>query len=154
MDTKTVESKGIRVVDLPACEVASSEGYGLDEFNDWWMKAGSGRTDRFYPRDFMYHDAAKDRLVWLYALRPEDRESCPFPIVPFPGGLYAAAASIDGNDVDGGRVYGEIMAWVQATGYFGVDEESGRPVLFHVITCDAAFARMGYRQLDVYVPIA
>jgi len=34
------------------------------------------------------------------------------------------------------------------------DEGPGRPHLFHVITSDSAFARMKYRQLDIYVPVA
>ena len=56
-------------------------------------------------------------------------------------------------DADGEQVYQRIRAWVSQSGVFSVDESPARPSLFHVITPDQAFEKLGYRQLDIYVPI-
>ncbi len=153
METKNLNMSGIRVVDLPACRMASSLGKPLNEFDSWWSRIDAQRTDRFYQRDFMYFDAERGELVWLYALPEPFGGPCEYPIIDFPGGLYAAGVSIDQNDVDGERVYREIKEWVRNTGYFGDDESKSRPSLYHVITSDRAFEKLKYRQLDIYVPV-
>jgi hypothetical protein len=152
MNTSSTNSGSIRIVELPSCRMVSSAGRNLDEFNAWWSEEDRHRTDRFYPRDFMYFDRTKKELVWLYAA-PADVEPPRYSVVDFPGGLYAVSPCIDGDDVDGERVYGEICHWIDETAYFSRDESSERPHLFHVITSDAAFEKLGYRQLDIYVPV-
>jgi hypothetical protein len=79
--------------------------------------------------------------------------TCPYPLVAFAGGLYAVAVSRDQDDTDGERVYRAIQDWVQQTNAFVLDEQPKRPALFHVITPPAAYDKLGYRQLDIYVPI-
>ena len=153
METRTVNACGIRIVDLPACRMASSGGKPLDDFNAWWMKLDGQRVDRFYPRDFMYFDAEKGELVWLYALTGQVSGPCEYPLIDFPGGLYAVSISVDKNDLDGERVYKEIKEWIRSTGYFTDDESRDRPSLYHVVTSDRAFAKLSYRQLDIYVPV-
>lgn len=144
---------GIRVIELPECTMAFAAGDELQEFDRWWSELDKTRADKFYPRDFMYHDAQMNRLVWLYALPPAYRESCPYALLDFPGGFYAVAVSIDQNDADGERVYQGIKGWIEASGNFVVDESQDRPSLFHVITSDRAYVKLTYRQLDIYVPI-
>lgn len=51
------------------------------------------------------------------------------------------------------RVNQQLRQWVEASGCFAVDEWPGRQLLFSVITPDSAFAAMGYRQLELYLPI-
>lgn len=41
-------------------------------------------------------------VSWLYALPPEALDACPFQLVDFAGGLYAAAVSVDQDDGAGG----------------------------------------------------
>ena len=101
----------------------------------------------------MYYDADAKELVWFYPYPADDGEPVIYDAVDFQGGLYAAAISRDGDDIDGERVLNEIKEWILATRYFQIDESSERPVLFHVTTPDSAFEKMGYRQLDIYVPI-
>jgi hypothetical protein len=111
------------------------------------------RADRFYPRDFMYYDADARELVWLYPYPAGKEETVIYDAVDFKGGLYAAAISRDGDDLDGERAVHQIKEWIRTTEYFQIDENSERHELFHVITTDPAFEKMGYRQLDIYVPI-
>ncbi len=153
MEGNVANTNGIRVLELPACRMATSLGSDLGAFDAWWSAIDKKRTDRFFPRDFMYFDAGKGEPVWLYAFSEHLAGECTFPVVDFPGGLYAAAISVDKDDKDGERVYGEIKAWINATGFFKDDESKLRPSLFHVITPDSAFAKMKYRQLDIYVPV-
>ncbi len=154
MNTEPVINNGIRIVELPTCKMASSQGHDLGEFDTWWSALDKKRTDRFYERDFMYYDSLANELVWLYPYPAEDGQSVPYKAVDFRGGLYAAAISRDGDDVDGERVLNLIREWIQTTNYFQIDESAERPVLFHVTTSDAAFEKLGYRQLDIYLPIA
>ena len=51
------------------------------------------------------------------------------------------------------RVYQAVREWVKSSGCFALDERPGRYTMWHVITSDVAFRAMGYRQLDLYVPI-
>lgn len=152
MSTLTTNPSGIRIIELPQCTMATSHGHTLEAFDTWWSALDRTRTDRFYPRDFMYYDSAASQLVWLYAL-PYGADSGPFQTIGFAGGLYAARISKDGDDADGERVMHEIKRWVSDTGYLADDEGPARPTLFHVITSDSAFAKMKHRQLDIYVPV-
>lgn len=76
-----------------------------------------------------------------------------YDVVDFPGGLYAVAVSIDEDDEDGERVYAAIKDWTRESGVFALDERPGHYTMFHVITPDEAYEAMGYRQLDILVPI-
>jgi hypothetical protein len=147
------QALGVRIVELPRCQVAMAAGDELQEFDRWWSEVDKQRVDKFYPRDFMYHDSAKNQLVWLYALPPEAIDTCPYALIDFAGGLYAVAVSVDQDDVDGERVYQMIQEWIKNTDYFELDESPDRPSLFHVITSKSARAKMNYGQLDIYVPI-
>ncbi len=153
MNSASLNRTGIRIVELPAARMASSLGHDLDEFDAWWSALDKARSDKFYPRDFMYFDKKMNDLVWLYALPATDIDTGGFQLVDFKGGLFAVAVSIDRDDVDGERVYGEIQAWIKESGCFSLDETEDRLSLFHVITSDEAASKMGYRQLDIYVPI-
>jgi AraC-like DNA-binding protein len=153
METKEACRGGVRVIELPPARLATSQGHRLDEFNAWWMAIDRQRSDKFYPRDFMYFDLPSSQLIWLYALPDSVTDTSPFDTVQFPGGLYGAGVSIDQNDVDGERVFAAIREWVEKTGCLSYDGEGERKTLFHVITSDAAFDLLRYRQLDIYVPV-
>lgn len=144
---------GIRIVELPAARMATSGTRDLEGFDQWWSAVDRERTDRFFPRDFMGFDPDTQRLVWYYALPESVSDTGGYDTVDFPGGLYAACVSRDQDDQDGERVYQAVKEWVQQSGCFVLDEGAGRHTLFHVITSDAAFRAMGYRQLDLYIPI-
>ncbi|NLU42640.1 MAG: GyrI-like domain-containing protein [Firmicutes bacterium] len=145
--------EGIRVLELPRSRMATSGNRSLEEFNTWWSEVDKARKDRFFPRDFMWFDAESGRLVWYYALPPDAADPEDFDVVDFPGGLYAVAVSRDEDDADGERVYAEIKRWVEDSRVFAVDEGPRRHTMFHVVTPDEAYLAMGFRQLDIFVPI-
>jgi hypothetical protein len=145
--------EGIRIIELPPARMATSGDRELDEFDTWWSNVDRERTDRFYPRDFMWFDEEKKRLVWFYALPDGVTDSGGYDVANFPGGLYAAAVSRDQDDTDGERVYAGIKEWVKNSGVFDLDEGPGHYAMFHVITPDDVYQAMGFRQLDIYVPV-
>lgn len=147
----------VRIVELPACNMASSGCHkdfeGLQTFDAWWSEVDKHRRDKFFPRDFMWFDAEHQGLVWYYAMEEGASDAGGFELVPFEGGLFAAAVSKDGDDEDGQRVHEGVKSWVEDTGYFALDETSHRHTMFHVITSPVAGKAMGYSQLEIYVPI-
>ncbi len=146
-------NRGIRIIELPSCVMLTSKGSSIEEFDVYWSVLDKKRTDKFYPRDFMYYDDKDKELVWLYACEEKYLSDEKFESIHFDGGLYAACISKDGDDGDGESVYNEIKKWVTESGVFQLDENNGRHTVFHIVTTDSAYAKLGYRQLDIYVPI-
>ena len=50
-------------------------------------------------------------------------------------------------------VFAGIKQWIADNTDFRDAESEARPTLFHITTSDAAFAKLKYRQLDIYLPI-
>jgi len=122
-------------------------------FNEWWSAVDARRADRFFPRDFMWYDREHNGQVWYYAISDDSLETGGFDVIDFPGGLYAAAVSRDGDDEDGNRVYNAVINWIKDSNCFELDLHPGHYDMFHVITSPAAAEIMGYKQLEIYVPI-
>ncbi|MDQ7991537.1 MAG: GyrI-like domain-containing protein [Propionicimonas sp.] len=151
----------VRVVELPACTMASSgtctdldcfaPGGLLATFNDWWSAVDASRADRFFPRDFMWYDDDLRGLVWWYALSGQPTATGTWQLVDFAGGLYATATCRDGDDADGERVSAAVRQWVRGIG--GLELDEARAELFHVITPPAAAQALGYQQLELFVPV-
>ena len=133
--------EGIRIIELPKCKMVSSgyaddgnpfaEGGKLDSFSIWFSSMDAGRTDKFFPRDFMWFDREKQRLVWYYALTDGITDTGGFDVVDSEGGLYAAHISKDGDDADGERVYAGIKKWIAESECFELDERPGHYDVFH-----------------------
>ena len=155
--------EGIRIVELPQCRMASSgpadegnpfiENGVLRSFGEWFSVVDQTRTDRFFPRDFMWYDRETQRLVWYYVLPDGITDTGGFEVVDFEGGLYAAHISKDGDEADGERVYAGIKVWLAESDHFLLDERPGHYDLFHIITPPRVAEAIGYSQLDIYVPI-
>lgn len=77
--------EGIRVLELPSARMATSGSRSLEEYSAWWSEVDKTRKDRFFPRDFMWFDAASGKLVWYYALPPDAADPEGFDVVDFPG---------------------------------------------------------------------
>ena len=153
----------IRIVELPKCNVVTS-GYAMNEapfieggtlmrFNKWWSQYDKGRTDRWFPRDFVMFGREENALIWYYAIPDDVTINCDYEVIDFEGGLYAAAVAIDSNFEDEQRVYGGIKEWVKNSGIFDLDERPGHYDLCHIITPEYAGKAMGHMQLEIYVPI-
>lgn len=156
---------GVRIVRLPACKMASSgwagdgdpfaDGGVLRRFDKWWSAANAARVGvkDFAPRDFLWFDREKGKLVWYYALPDGMIDTGGFDVVDYEGGLYAARVSKDGDEADAMRVYDGIKEWVAESGCFELDEYPGHYDMCNVITPPEAAAVLGYHQLEIYVPI-
>jgi hypothetical protein len=125
----------------------------LMRFDRWWSAIDAERKDKFFPRDFMWFDHVRGGLVWYYAANPVPADTGGFEVVDFPGGLYAAAVSRDGDDDDGNMVRQAIADWVASSGCLEFDSSRGHGELFHVITSRAAAEALGYSQLEIFVPV-
>ena len=145
--------EGIRVVKLPAARMVTSGGKDLKDFDNWWSALDKERKDKFFPRDFMYFDQEEKQLIWFYALADDTTDTGEYDSIDFPGGLYAAAISKAEDDVDGKRVYDGIQEWITKSAVFALDERPGHYTMFHVVSPDEVYEALGYRQLDMYVPI-
>lgn len=142
--------ENIRIYEIPACKMVSSEcgmfGDGkLEKFNDWF----SSLPRPLFPRDFMFYDNEGEGFVWYYIYDqgmdvPED-----FSIIDFPGGLYAVATDIDGQD--NSEAISAIKAFIKEKDCF--EEDASRNYLGNIPTPPAACKAMGYEQMDYYVPI-
>ena len=82
-----------------------------------------------------------------------DRDTAPYELVTFEGGLYAAAMSVDGDDDIGGRMYSGILKWLEGSG-FEPDERPGHRCMCHMVNPTEEIRQaLGYHQLDIYVPV-
>ena len=150
---------GVRVIRLPACKMVTSgmdtgapfaPGGKLSRFDAWFSRIDSAGA--FMPCDFLWYDEDARGMEWWFVYA-EGMDTAGFDIVDFPGGLYAAAISVDGDDADGTRVYEGIKSWIEKVGCFSLDERPRHRTMFHVPTPPAAKEAMGFHQLDVFVPI-
>lgn len=148
--------KDLRIIELPQMKMVTSGPKDLEElgeFDSWWSNIEAKRENRIYPYDFMYFDAKLGKMVWNYILPSNVTDTMGYDVIDFPGGIYAASISIDGDDVDGEKVYNDIKSWIESNNAFELDESSDRHTMFHIITSDKVYEALGYRQLDIYVPI-
>ncbi|MDE7352223.1 MAG: MerR family transcriptional regulator [Acetatifactor sp.] len=93
--------------------------------------------------------------VWIWAVEDwvTEKDTAPYELIEFEGGLYAAAVSVDGDDDMGGRICSGIMKWLEDSG-FEPDERPGHRTMCHMINpTDEIRNALGYDQLEIYVPI-
>lgn len=98
--------------------------------------------------DFLYGKAA-----WIWAVKDEvtEADTYPYEIIEYPGGLYAAAVSIDGDGESHNKVRRKTAKWLENTN-FVID--SDRELMGHMIYVDDEIKEgLGYHQMTLYAPI-
>ncbi len=142
--------ENVRIYEIPPCQMVSSQcgmfGDGKLERFDEWMSA-LPRT--MFPRDFLWMDAERGGFVWYYIYEEGMDIPADLRIVDFPGGLYAVATDVDGQD--NAQAMSAIDAFLSQHPCFELD--NSRQQLGNVITPPSAAEAMGYFQMDYYVPI-
>ena len=101
--------------------------------------------------DFMYGKDGK--AAWIWALKDEitEADTYPYEIIEYPGGLYAAAVSVDGDGESHDRVRSKMEKWLESTN-FVID--SDRELMGHMIYVDDEIRKgLGYHQMILYAPI-
>lgn len=104
--------------------------------------------------DFLWFEE-DGKAVWIWAVEEwvTEKDTAPYKLIEFEGGLYAAAMSIDGDDDMGGRVCSGIMKWLENSG-FELDDRPGHRTMGHMVNpTDEIRNALGYDQMDIYVPI-
>ena len=147
---------GIRIIALPKIKAAVSKLDDLDNimpFGDWFSNIKNEENGRIFPHDFMSYDEQAKKMRWYFILPKGMEDTGGYQTVNLTGGIYAAAVCVDGDDSDGERVYADIKKWVNESEVFEMDERPGHYTMFHVITSDDVYDALGYRQMDIFVPI-
>lgn len=157
--TEKLEKKpDVRIIELPKCRmITSGEGdkETLRRFDILWSRLDMKRKDRFFPRDFMWWDEERNVSIWWYAIEDwvTEEDTKGFEIFEFEGGFYAAGICRQDDYSDSMRVYEGIKAWVSEHESFELDERPGHRHLWHVVGPKDTNKRLGYRQLEIFVPI-
>ncbi|MCI9338590.1 MAG: hypothetical protein HFH93_13840 [Lachnospiraceae bacterium] len=77
--------------------------------------------------------------------------TAPYEIVQCPGGLYAAAVSIDGDGESHDHVRRKMEKWLENTN-FAMDDS--RKLMGHMIYADDEIKEdLGYHQMVLYAPV-
>lgn len=147
----------IRIVELPSCRMVTSDvknGDNHQRFEKMWSKLDKKRKDRFFPRDFMWHDEGTGKMVWWYAIEDwvTEVDTAGFEIIDFAGGLYATMIVPDFEYSAALRAYNSLNAWIAEHDNFGLDERQGHKALWHVTRPDTR-KLLGYRQVEYFFAI-
>ena len=154
----------ILIVEMPPCRMVTSGYLNVNMDNDntqqrfdaMWGRLGSKIADKINPRDFMYHDAEKNKLVWLFMLENwmNEADTEGFEIIKFPGGLYAAAIADSWEFGEYDRVYKGITAWLAQQQHLEFDEADGRHLLYHFAGPHSKKMKdWNYGKVRYFVPI-
>lgn len=140
----------VRIYEMPACKMVSSQcgmfGDGkLERFNEWF----SSLPREMFPKDFMFYDHQQEGFIWYYIYNEGMNVPQDFSIIDFPGGLYAVATDVDGQDSS--EAITTIKNFIEEKGCF--EEDASRSYLGNIPTPPSACKAMGYEQMDYYVPI-
>lgn len=92
---------------------------------------------------------------WFWGVKNwvTEKDTAPYKLIDFEGGLYAVAVSVDADDDIMNRVYNGIRKWLE-TSELEFDDNPERCTLYHMVTpTEEIRGALGYDQLDIYVPI-
>ena len=156
----------IRIVEIPKMKVVLSGPITNEkefmDFGTWWTNYDKSVKGKLVPRDFMWYNEKINAREWIYTLpNPEiNRDYGGYKTKIFPFGLYAVASCIDA-DCDEARDWletkKEIEDWVNNSECFALstieNDQCERYPMFHIISPEILYEKMGIRQEDLYVPI-
>ena len=148
-DIMIVRIPGFRAV--TSGQVSFEELFGGDF--DPWQESHNHLFKHviFDAADFL---CEKDGIVqWIWALKDNvtGADVAPYEIIEFPGGLYAAAVSVDGDGESNNRVRNKMERWLEGTN-FVMDKDRG--LMGHMIYVDDEIKEgLGYHQMNLYAPI-
>lgn len=142
----------VRVYEIPACKMAASQagmfGDGkLEAFESWFSRLPRG----VFPKDYLTSDPGGKGFVWLYLCSDGTKVPDSFEVIDFPGGLYAVASGVDGDNTGYEDAHRAIHSFIEEKECFEPDSTRGE--LGNIITPPAAQKAMGYGQMDYWVPI-
>ncbi len=147
----------IMIVRIPKFRAVTSGRVTFEElFGGEFMPWQEDHNDLFTPVIFNSCDflcGREDKAEWIWAIRDEvtEADTYPYKIIEFPGGLYAAAVSVDGDGESHNRVRSKTEKWLENTN-FVIDGD--RELMGHMIYEDDEIKEgLGYNQMNLYAPI-
>ncbi|MCL2883909.1 MAG: MerR family transcriptional regulator [Oscillospiraceae bacterium] len=154
----------ILIVEMPPCRMVTSglitgDTNSDDEslrFNAMWMRLSSRIADKINPRDYMYHDETQNKSVWLYMLEDwmTEADTEGFEIIPFDGGLFAAALADSWEFSEYERIHNGVLSWPARQEHLKLDESPERPMLYHFAGPHSAqMKEWNYGKVRYFVPI-
>ena len=150
--------QNIRVIQIPPLKVVSSGSITTMEefeaFDKWWSSIDAKHY--ITPRDFMYYNAKKNCVEWIFAIPEGHMGTGGYELVDYPGGLYAVGTSKDSED-ECNKTKEVIRKWVTDSDCFELSTNENDSVeryeMTHVITPKVFKEKMGYHLSDIFVPI-
>lgn len=146
----------IIIVRIPSFRAVTSGAMPYDEIFGQFQLWQEAHNDFYKPIIFDAPDFLCENngsLEWIWRIKDEitDADVAPYKIIEHPGGLYAAAVSIDGDGESGNKVMKKIEKWIEKTN-FVID--GSRTTSVHMIYADEEIRKgLGYHQLNFYAPI-
>ncbi len=150
-----------RVIAIPPFKAASSdvdknfdfsENGVLGKFSAYFSKFQPRPQDSFAPRDFLYYDAEKEGLVWIYALTDYmDAEG--YEVIDFEGGYYVTYHYKDGDQEENERLYSEALSWIEKSAFYELDSRANHYAMGHIITPAEVIQATGYAQMESFIPV-
>lgn len=147
----------IMIVKIPKFRAVTSGVVTFEElFGGDFMPWQESHNHLFKPVIFDSADflcGKDDKAEWIWAVKDEvtEDDTYPYKIIEFPGGLYAAAVSVDGDGESHNRVRSKTEKWLEGTN-FVIDSE--RELMGHMIYEDDEIKEgLGYHQMNLYAPI-
>ncbi len=153
----------ILLVEMPPCRMVTSgplaplaDDAASGRFDAMWMRLGARIADKINPRDFMYHDEALKKSVWLFMLEDwmTEADTEGYEIIRFDGGLFAAALADSWEYGEYDRVSRGINAWLARQEHLEPDGDPGRRLLYHFAGPHSArMKKWNYGKVRYFVPI-
>ena len=144
------------IVRIPKFRAVTSGTMPYDDIFGKFQLWQEAHKDFFVPiifdaPDFLCGNNGTPEWIWRIKDEITETDTTPYEIIEHPGGLYASAVSIDGDDESGNKVLQKIEKWIEKTN-FVIDD--GRATSVHMIYTDDEIQKgLGYHQLNFYAPI-
>lgn len=146
----------VTIVRIPAFRAVTSGAMSFDEIFGEFQSWQEAHNEFYKPILFDAPDLLSEKngqMEWIWRIKDEitEADTAPYKIVEHPGGLYAAAVSIDGDDESSSQVMRKIEAWIEKTD-FVIDDS--RSTAAHMIYVDEEIKKgLGYHQMNFYAPV-
>lgn len=145
-----------RIVTVPDSKMVVTEWkpdiFQLLDFEQAWVSPENNKG-KYLPKDFLSYDPQTDRFRWSYIVSDDCSDAKGYEFIDFIGGLYVTAVCIDENLDSLFQVIDDLSKWIKNTENFELDFQENRHRMTQVITSDEVSRALGYKQLEIYLPI-
>lgn len=146
----------IIIVRIPRFRAVTSGAMSYEDIFGKFQLWQEAHNDFYQPiifdaPDFLYENNGNPEWIWRIKDKITAADVAPYEIIEHPGGLYAVAVSIDGDDESGNNVLQKIEKWIEKTNFM---IDNSRATSVHMIYTDDEIRKgLGYQQLNFYAPI-